>query len=299
MVQDSVTSAFSHTRHATRGANGRECTTCHAAIRDTDESELPRPKVDACASCHDGKVAFSTITTCVRCHDRDPGKFTVERPDAQFTHAGAHARLVKDQPCASCHLLARSGEVAIAGHAACASCHAADFGARSPKICGACHGATEPWRHLLADRPLPDATESGATLDHAKHDQPCEHCHQLRTKTTQLRTPRGHAACTGNACHAVGGGPAPLLAECTSCHAFGRAAARIAKRATDPWSVREAFDHAAHAAPCTSCHVELRGADVVALPTPTKASCAPCHDGKRAFKLTGTTCTRCHLGATP
>ena len=69
-----------------------------------------------------------------------------------------------------------------------------------------------------------------------------------------------------------------------------------------PWSVRAAFDHETHATDdahkplaCTSCHTTLGGADLVALPAPAKATCAPCHDaGKTAFKLTGTTCSRCH-----
>ena len=297
VVQDSVTSEFSHTRHAARSAAGKDCATCHAAIRDTDETELPRPKVGACATCHDGHTAFATTAECTRCHTKDPGKFTVVRPEARFSHAGSHAQLVKDQLCITCHALARSGEVTVAGHAACASCHAADFGARSPTICGACHNATEPWRKLLPDRPYPDATEFGASLDHATHTNACESCHVLRMKTTQLRTARGHAACTGAACHAAGSGPAPQLASCDGCHRLGRAAARIAKRAADPWSVRSTFDHKLHALPCATCHVDLNGADVVALPAPSKPTCAPCHDGKAAFKLTGTTCTRCHLGA--
>jgi len=28
-----------------------------------------------------------------------------------------------------------------------------------------------------------------------------------------------------------------------------------------------------------------------------QAACASCHEGQTAFKLTGTTCTRCHLGS--
>ncbi|HEX7836262.1 MAG TPA: cytochrome c3 family protein, partial [Kofleriaceae bacterium] len=70
-----------------------------------------------------------------------------------------------------------------------------------------------------------------------------------------------------------------------------------------PWSVRRSFDHAAHARTgdgrplgCGACHVDLHGPDVTALATPAKATCAPCHDGATAFKLTGTTCTRCHEG---
>jgi c(7)-type cytochrome triheme protein len=65
--------------------------------------------------------------------------------------------------------------------------------------------------------------------------------------------------------------------------------------------VRRTFDHARHARGgdglplrCDACHVDLRGADVTALATPPKPTCAPCHDGTAAFKLTGTQCTRCH-----
>ena len=59
-------------------------------------------------------------------------------------------------------------------------------------------------------------------------------------------------------------------------------------------AVRRAFEHAAHPGACTSCHTDLHGDDVVKLAVPAKATCASCHEGKTAFKLTGTTCTRCH-----
>ena len=67
--------------------------------------------------------------------------------------------------------------------------------------------------------------------------------------------------------------------------------------------MRRASDHAFHARTggqplaCATCHGDLRGADATALPTPGKATCAPCHDGTTAFKLTGTHCARCHRGA--
>ncbi|MEO7733524.1 MAG: cytochrome c3 family protein, partial [Kofleriaceae bacterium] len=82
--------------------------------------------------------------------------------------------------------------------------------------------------------------------------------------------------------------------------ALDRQTARLAA----PWSVRTAFDHASHthaagggALACEACHVDLHAPDVTTLATPTKPTCAPCHDGTTAFKLTGTTCTRCHQGA--
>jgi hypothetical protein len=152
-------------------------------------------------------------------------------------------------------------------------------------------------RHLVVDRGPPPRTEFGAMLDHDKHKSACSSCHFLRTETAELRTPRGHRSCTGPACHATSSGPAPHLDDCKACHALGLAAARDAARSRAPWSVRAQFDHATHDLACHSCHTTLDGTNLVELATPQKATCLPCHDnGKSAFKLTGTTCKRCHVG---
>lgn len=299
-----------HARHAARSAEGGRCTTCHRAILDTDDNRLPAPDAATCAAarCHDGTAAFAITASCTRCHvDPDQPGFKVERPADRYSHA-THAAV--NLPCATCHPLTRTGEVTVTGHAPCTTCHAADFGRRQPRICGACHNGTEPWRALVADRGPPERTEFGATLDHAKHAGLCIGCHALTTATTQLRPPRGHRACTGKACHAVAGGPAPQLGACERCHRAGLALDRQVARLAAPWSVRTKFDHASHARQsrqsqtsggsalaCEACHVDLHAPDVIALPTPPKATCAPCHDGTTAFKLTGTTCTRCHQGA--
>ncbi|HWO20638.1 MAG TPA: cytochrome c3 family protein [Kofleriaceae bacterium] len=298
-----VTSAFSHQRHAARGGAGRQCTTCHAAIATTNERQLPRPAAKDCATagCHDGAAAFPTTAACTRCHKDVPqGRFEVARPETRFSHA---THRPKQLPCASCHPLGKSGEVVVAGHAACAPCHAEDFGKRRPAICGACHNATEPWRQLVPDRLPAERTEFGATIDHGKHPGACAACHALTTAAAQLRPPRGHRSCLGAGCHAVSGGPAPAMTACEACHQEGRAEARLRARLAAPWSVRAAFDHATHrrgkdgALTCTACHTDLTAPDLATLRTPAKATCAGCHDGAAAFKLTGTTCTRCHGGA--
>jgi c(7)-type cytochrome triheme protein len=301
-VIDSVATAFSHGKHAARAARGRECTTCHAAIAATDDTELPRPTTATCAACHDGKAAFATTEACNRCHPTEPEAFKVARPQKPFTHGGHHAAVVHDAPCGSCHPIV-GNQVVVAGHAACARCHADDFGQRKPEICGACHNATEPWRPLTADREPAQRTELGVSLDHKKHAAACASCHSLRTETQQLRPPRGHVACATAGCHAVHGGPAPQLTACTGCHQLGLAAAREQARLAAPWSVRATFDHSAHALDrdgkplaCTACHVDLTAPGVMTLATPPKLTCAPCHDGAVAFKLTGITCKRCHPG---
>jgi c(7)-type cytochrome triheme protein len=302
-VRDSVTATFSHGKHATRSAAGRDCATCHAAIRATNDTELPRPKQQDCEAggCHDGKAAFATTVACTRCHDKVPERFEVHRPLTRFTHSGVHADAVKSRPCNACHPLSSRGEIQITGHGACVECHKQDFGARTPKTCGACHNATEPWRKLVADRALPERTEFGATLDHDKHKQACASCHKLRTVSSQLRTPRGHAACVGKGCHENKSGPTPRFEACDGCHRLGLAAERENTRLAAPWSVRRAFDHTKHERTadqqqlaCTACHVQL-GGTLRELATPQKAACLPCHDdGKPAFKLTGTACSRCH-----
>ena len=314
-VHNTVTSTFSHGKHAARGGAGKDCATCHAAIRNSDDPQLPRPTVAECATsgCHDGVRAFATTVDCTRCHARPPfERFDVERPALRFVHGGSHASLFTDlltnkplnKPCLGCHPVSAHGEVVVGGHASCTgtnACHDDDFGKRKPRICGACHNATEPWRHLVADRAPPEVTEFGATLDHRKHPAACTSCHKLRTSTAQLRAPRGHAACTTKGCHAVARGPSPQLETCVGCHELGLTVARTAKRVTAPWSVRTKFDHVPHggsAGACNTCHVDLTAARVIDLAPPSKPTCAPCHDGQAAFKVTGTQCTRCHVGAT-
>ena len=260
-LHDTVDVAFSHPKHAKRSKLGGACATCHAAITTTDAMELPRPTAHECATsgCHDGTAAFAVTDACSRCHTQVPERYTVVRPTARFAHAGVHASAMQ-QPCATCHPIV-NGEVVRAGHAACAGCHADDFGAREPAICGACHLATEPWRHLVADALPTPTTEFGAVMDHATHAQPCRACHTLRTESAQLRPSRGHAACSGNGCHARGNGPAPQLTDCATCHRLGLVSDRLAARANDPWSTRAAFDHGAHMRDtagaelaCTACH---------------------------------------------
>nr|MDQ3370872.1 cytochrome c3 family protein [Myxococcota bacterium] len=81
-------------------------------------------------------------------------------------------------------------------------------------------------------------------------------------------------------------------------------AQRRATRLAVPWSARARFAHERHVKaadgsvlPCVQCHVDMTSPDVLQLAAPPKSTCAPCHDGRASFKLTGTTCTRCHAGA--
>lgn len=306
-----VDAAFSHVRHAARGAAGKQCATCHPGVAQSAD-RVPRPTMASCATaaCHDGKGAFAVTSSCTKCHRDPPAKiFAVARPTTRFSHTlAAHA--AANQPCITCHPVEKSGELQVAGHEPCVACHADDFAARQPKICGACHNGTEPWRPLVADRRPAEHTELGVTLPHDQHAKlACTSCHSLTTATAQLRPPRGHSACTNAGCHAKSGGPSPQIVQCERCHELGLAERRETTRRAARWSVRARFDHAPHEQrvagdtgktplPCTACHVDMSAKRVLDLAAPPKSTCAPCHDGGAAFKLTGTNCTRCHPGPT-
>lgn len=289
---------FDHARH--RAAAPRAaCTSCHGAITATASIALPTPTTATCATagCHDGAAAFATTVACTRCHTRAAGaSYRAPRPTARYDHRSHAGR--QPAACETCHQLDPRGEARAPDHAACAACHADDFARAAPRICGACHVATEPWRHLRADRPPAATTEFGARLSHAAHAAPCATCH-VAAPTGELAMVRGHAGCAG-ACHGVAAGPAPHLTDCTGCHALGLARDRDADRRAAAWSVRARFRHAPHLRgpdppACTACHGGLdRATSVAAVPAPRKPACAPCHDGAIAFKLTGTGCVRCH-----
>jgi c(7)-type cytochrome triheme protein len=224
------------------------------------------------------------------------------RPAAPFAHPAPAGGVVLDAG-AACHRLAAGGEPRSTGHGACTACHAEHFVAPRPGICGACHASTEPWRALTVDRMPSPTSDFGASLDHGRHRAlACERCHSLDTAARELRPPRGHVACSGSGCHAASGGPPPALAACAACHGLGVERTRTAERTAAPWSVRTRFRHGGHrvdragvALPCGSCHSATTAAGDGAMPAPpAKVTCAPCHDGKIAFKMSGHGCARCH-----
>lgn len=299
---NTVTSAFSHQKHAARGGKGAQCLTCHAEIIETNDSILPRTKASACATsgCHDGAPVFAITASCTRCHTTAPAKYEQKPLTVRFTHA-THENT--GLSCTGCHPISAGSEVITAGHAPCVTCHADDFQKRDPQYCSACHNSTEPWRKLIADRAPAQRTEFGASLDHSKdaHKRDCKTCHSLATAGSQLRPPRGHKACTGGACHAANSGPDPKLGACEGCHQLSLAKTRTAQRVAAPWSVRATFSHATHTRAkdgselaCAACHTDLGAGSIVSMPTPPKSACVGCHDGATAFKISGTGCMRCH-----
>ena len=289
---------FSHRKHAARGAT---CAACHAGAAAATGDLVPTPRKAACAGCHDGARAFSMVEpACRRCHAaperEDPA---AERPRrARFSHA-SHA----SSDCRTCHELDARGAAGPIGrgHRPCsdARCHASDFAARAPVTCTVCHARAEPWRDLHIDPQPAEATELAVSFPHRAHRAACASCHPARP-SGRFGPVGGHAACGGSACHAPGGSRPPL-SDCAGCHQGGGDRRSPRERR---WSVREQFTHRKHlaepsdprrAVACGECHTSVAGASGLAdLRPPGKATCARCHDGGAAFKLTGHSCNRCH-----
>ncbi|HKA86995.1 MAG TPA: cytochrome c3 family protein [Haliangiales bacterium] len=286
---------FSHAAHAARGES---CLPCHEGATHAKGELVLRPTMEACERCHDGRAAFSAMGACRRCHDRpDPASLPSDAPARPFDHA-AHEKRGLALACGGCHAVGTGGVPAPIAHAACSGCHAADFRSPRPTTCAACHVGTEPWRPLKADAPRRVATEFGSAFSHAAHldgipprtAAGCASCHAGIPGGSERRIGAGHAAC---ACHAV---EPPRFEACTSCHQLGLLPERDRRRETDAWSVAASFRHDAnHEAACGRCHPTAAAARAVdVIETPKKAACAPCHDGKMAFKMTGHACARCH-----
>jgi hypothetical protein len=123
-----------------------------------------------------------------------------------------------------------------AGHAACAGCHADDFAAARPRICGACHASTEPWRALVADRMPPATSDFGASLDHGRHRDIASSAHTSPPPPPlrRARTSPAPAAAVPRR------GAAPALDACAARHRPA-ASARAPPSTAAPWSVRARF----------------------------------------------------------
>ncbi len=297
-----VRARFSHRKHLARGA---ACSACHAAAAAATGDLVPAPGKPQCAGCHDGKKAFGMVAAeCRRCHAaperEEPAPERKQR--ARFSHA-SH----EHSDCKLCHQMDGRGMPGPIGrgHRPCgdASCHASDFAERAPVTCSVCHARAEPWRELHMDPQPADAIEFAVAFPHAKHGSAtCARCHQVKP-SGRFGATGGHGSCTGAGCHARSGGARPTFDECASCHQRSTGDHRSSRQRR--WSVRDQFSHEKHlaepaepdhAVACAECHTTVATATGLAdLRPPAKATCARCHDGGAAFKLTGHSCNRCHL----
>jgi hypothetical protein len=286
---------------------GKECATCHTEHegRAADIVKLDRKKFDhrltdfaltgkhsavECDACHAaGKPLHPLAAECVSCHRKD---------DRHHGNLG--------ETCADCHAdtgwkdvrfdhTAKTGYELTGSHAplACASCHAEERYAETPKTCVGCH--REDDKHAGKNgRECRDCHTTGKWTD-VKFDHFARSGFALRG---------GHAGLACESCHEGNKLEVKLPKDCYGCHADVDSHAGSNGRQCDDchratqWS-DVSFDHArdtkfalrgAHAAlDCQTCHVQP--AKVVAL----SQDCASCHadDDPHRGQL-GKACASCH-----
>lgn len=268
---------------------------------------------------HARKVAAAGAPAipCARCHAlaRD-GRLT-GWPGHAACFGDCHGPAPRGRPGAAAPLTPARRQVCTACHAPAALDQAAARGRGRLRMDNALRGSSTP-DHALA-------------LSHARHDGPsrarrgCLTCHEVpRDGSAGAHAepgPAGHDRCIP--CHGPPGqtaprdgadgadlGPvAPPMDACVRCHEPVAApdthpdvGPNTAPDARGPHLVRgpyqARFSHQAHLAraaiDCEACHLAVPGANGSALPAPGKRECATCHDGARAFSVTGTGCRRCH-----
>lgn len=299
-----VTARFSHVEHERKsGARGAAaaCVSCHLGLGAADAPERPlRPPMTVCESCHDGKAAFDARgVQCGKCHAAPPTPPTPSSapPDATIVRAGAFdhvahgKRAVAFARCTDCHGVGVDWRATVAGHdqhKPCQGCHAAEFRRPNAFLCLGCHERSDPFAPNPLRQPSGPSQWRLADLPHRPHlagGIACARCHQDEAHQPR-RDADGHALC--GRCHKEGA-PTPL-GKCAACH---ESAATPRPRPARPWSTHDRFRHDAnHAVECARCH---QSAGALELTPPTMRGCGEsCHDGTRAFKVTGFGCVRCH-----
>jgi hypothetical protein len=293
-----VTAKFDHASHAQKvTARGLKpsCASCHIGL---GAQETPgRPNMQVCEGCHDGKTAFDARgTRCDRCHATPPNAHLSAMPaKALFRHQPHQQLGVHVEQCTLCHGVGMDWKAVQAGHnqhQPCQGCHAGEFRMRDQPICLTCHERNDPF----APNPLRPPHENTSTSEwrlgdvphppHLAAGVPCVTCHQK--EAGQRAQNGGHSLC--GQCH-KDGAKTPL-SSCGACHVSVTVprAATVAR----PWSTRARFPHDERhrGEKCESCHTKPGAPDLTA---PSMQFCADrCHDGTRAFKVSGFQCARCH-----
>ncbi len=195
---------FGHARHleelSREGRHGEAaCSACHGG-----RERLARPGFAACAGCHapDGPLGLVTVPRREVALPQELEAAGIERAAATHVEVDGdrlHAEVAHRDPWLILNLeraVARRAEsTARALAAPCLLCHP-----------GAAHG-------LLA--PAGAGRAFGARFEHARHAQPCGHCHRGVAAAQSLPLDRpDSAACLD--CHR--GGDAPRA--CAACHRF-------------------------------------------------------------------------------
>lgn len=217
----SPTIAFSHEKHANRGAH---CNQCHIDLAHGTPGHVHAPGImpghPQCFACHDGKKASNK---CDYCHltrlapSPHPPDFLAVHGRAALKNSSGCRECHKESFCLNCHTLPMPHPrnwVSIhgtqLGQGDCARCHTQQF-------CNQCHQRTQPASHKQKGFPQSHGSlavlGSDCTVCHSKAF--CLNCHKLPMPHPSNWT-SGHAV-PGKAqtdvclrCHSLG--------DCRTCH---------------------------------------------------------------------------------
>lgn len=229
---------------------------------------------------------------------------------SKFLHTNQnHARL----PCLLCHRRENGGARPSLpggdGHLPCAGCHAKEFANSSGPVCTICH--TNPQSGAL--KGFPALKSFRVKFDHAVHTRglsvTCSTCHRPSRGGVSVTIPAGFSAhTTCYQCHSPRvQAKGRDISSCGTCHQLGG----YSRTPTQASAFKVGFSHAKHGAAeklnCTDCHNVRAGLTQrrqITAPMALNhhapagaASCATCHNGKRAFGGDDfSACTRCHTG---
>lgn len=238
---------------------------------------------------------------------------------ANFKHTSAkHTSLA----CTSCHQRTADNSIQprFPGHAACTSCHLAQFVTPAVPLCSICHVDVKSAPPPLKAFPTVFKESFNVKFDHAQHmsgsarpRNGCAACHDRPlNRGVGFSIPArlgAHAGCYS--CHTPASRSARGndIASCGVCHE----ARSFARSSTNARAFRVGFKHSEHGARqrlnCSECHNVLPGASQSRQVSSPQAaehfagramSCATCHNGRRSFggDLAFADCKRCHEGAT-
>jgi len=224
---------------------------------------------------------------------------------SQFDHSSqAHTRM----PCLLCHQRnTNATQISFpgsGGHTPCIGCHQQQFSAGSgAPICTICHTDAEKG----AMKGFSSLRSFGRQFSHSSHLRvSCSVCHKQSQRGVALSIPSGanaHATCFS--CHTASS--SNEMASCSACHQPGQ----LVRTSENVRAFRVSFSHARHTREglnCASCHNVRAGTTGRQVSAPLTAmhhapagaaSCAACHNGKRAFGANDfQNCKRCHQGNT-
>jgi hypothetical protein len=286
-----VTEQFYHARHARQAAQKSvrvACTSCHQGLNAQEPP--PRPHMQMCEGCHDGRTAFDARgTQCQKCHTGTPGPVAAATTFGHGTHR-AHYNMGQ---CSACHAGGLDWKALAPGkkdHRPCQdACHSAEFRTRNSRICLVCHEHNDPFAPNPLRKPGGRGEFRLGAVPHPPHvgaGVSCAACHAAEVGAPATG-PTGHALC--GKCHTEG--QKVSLASCLACHVS--LADPLPQKLVRPFSTRARFKHDAQhrSAGCDGCHRAQGTLEVI---TPKMQLCGGCHEGQRAFKITGFGCIKCH-----